>query len=61
MVDQLKPPLADRVAAAMAEQTAWSAADREERRRQPRQQDHRDWQEVAARIAQQRRDRAVIR
>ncbi|WP_191058478.1 hypothetical protein [Geminicoccus harenae] len=60
MFDQPQQPqtLAIRVAAAMAEQTAWMTTEREARRRQLRSQPDRGWQKVAAVVAKQREQMA---
>ncbi|WP_159717897.1 hypothetical protein [Geminicoccus flavidas] len=59
MFDQPQQPqtLAVRIAAAMAEQTAWMAAEREKQRHQLRHQLDRSWREVAATIAEKRQSR----
>ncbi|WP_191059317.1 hypothetical protein [Geminicoccus harenae] len=60
MFDQLQQQtLAIRIAAAMAEQTAWMTTEREDRRRQLRRQPDQGWQEVATVVTEARQERAA--
>jgi len=49
-----QPTIADRVAAAMGETTAWMTAEREKQRRRLRARPDQTWQEVASTIARER-------